>query len=131
MGSLDRRIVVGVCAVLLVAVTAAGFAFARSFAAPTATPAQGAERLRTLSGSSRADYWQVALHAVEDEPLLGSGSGSYRRLWYRNRSEPQPARDAHSLYLETLAELGPLGLVLSLAALGLPLGVAVGPVPTR
>ncbi len=73
-----------------------------------------------------ADYWRVALRAVEDEPLLGSGSGSYRRLWYRNRSEPQPARDAHSLYLETLAELGPLGLVLLLAALGLPLAVAVG-----
>jgi hypothetical protein len=126
MGSLDRRIVLGVCAVLLVAVTAAGFAFARSFAAPTATPAGGAERLRTLSGSSRADYWRVALRAVEDEPLLGSGSGSYRRLWYRNRSEPQPARDAHSLYLETLAELGPLGLLLLLAALGIPVAVAVG-----
>lgn len=124
--SLDRRIVVAVCAILLVAVTAAGVVFARSFAAPTATPAQGAERLRTLSGSSRADYWRVALHAVEDEPLLGSGSGSYRRLWYRNRSEPQPARDAHSLYLETLAELGPLGLVLLLAALGIPVAVAAG-----
>ena len=126
IASLDRRIVVAVCAVLLVAVIAAGVAFARSFAAPTATPAEGAERLRTLSGSSRADYWRVALRAVEDEPLLGSGSGSYRRLWYRNRSEPQPARDAHSLYLETLAELGPLGLVLLLAALGIPAAVAVG-----
>ncbi len=53
MASLDRRIVLAACAVLLVAVCAAGFAFARSFAAPTATPAEGAERLRTLSGSSR------------------------------------------------------------------------------
>ena len=126
IGRLDRRVVLAACAVLLVAVTAAGFAFARSFADPTATPAEGAERLRTLSGSSRADYWRVALRAFEDEPLLGSGSGSYRRLWYRNRSEPQPARDAHSLYLETLAELGPLGLVLLLSALGIPVAVAVG-----
>ena len=125
-GSLDRRIFLGVCALLLVAVTVAGLAFARSFAAPTATPAEGAERLRTLSGSSRADYWRVALRGVEDEPLLGSGAGSFRRQWYRNRSEPQPARDAHSLYLETLDELGPLGLVLLLTALGLPLAVAVG-----
>jgi hypothetical protein len=38
---------------------------------------------------------------------------------------PQPARDAHSLYLETLAELGPLGLLLLLVALGLPLAAAV------
>ena len=31
------------------------------------------------------------------------------------------ARDAHSLYLETLAELGPIGLALLLAALIIPL----------
>ena len=125
LGSLDRRIVVVGGAVLLLAVTAAGVAFARSFSAPTTTPAEGAARLQTLSGSSRADYWRVALRTVEDEPLLGSGSGSYRRTWYRNRAVPQPARDAHSLYLETLAELGPLGLLLLLVALGLPLAAAV------
>ncbi|HZM18279.1 MAG TPA: O-antigen ligase family protein, partial [Gaiellaceae bacterium] len=120
IGSLDRRIVVAGCAVLLLAVTVAGVEFARSFSAPTTTPAEGAARLRTLSGSSRADYWRVALRTVEDEPLLGAGSGSYRRAWYRDRPVPQPARDAHSLYLETLAELGPLGLLLLLAALALP-----------
>ena len=125
IASLDRRIVVAVCAVLLVAVTAAGFAFARSFASPTATPVEGAARLRTLSGSSRADYWRVALRTVEAAPLLGSGAGSFRRQWFQHRREPQPARDAHSLYLETLAELGPLGLALLLAALGLPLAAAV------
>ena len=124
IGSLDRRIVVAGCAVLLLAVTVAGVEFARSFSAPTTTPAEGPARLRTLSGSSRADYWRVALRTVEDEPLLGAGSGSYRRAWYRDRPVPQPARDAHSLYLETLAELGPLGLLLLLAALGLPLAAA-------
>jgi tetratricopeptide (TPR) repeat protein len=34
-------------------------------------------------------------------------------------------RDAHSLYLETLAELGPLGLVLLLVVVGVPLVAAV------
>jgi O-antigen ligase len=124
-GSLDRRVVVGACVALVVVVAVAGVALARSFSSPTATPAEGAARLRTLSGSSRADYWRVALRTVEDEPLLGSGAGSYRRRWYRHRPVPQPARDAHSLYLETVAELGPLGLALLLAALGLPLVVAV------
>jgi O-antigen ligase len=33
-------------------------------------------------------------------------------------------RDAHSLYLETLAEIGPLGLLLVLAVLGMPLVAA-------
>jgi O-antigen ligase len=125
IGSLDRRLVVGLCAIVLVAVLAAGVAFARSFGAPTVTPGEGAARLTSLSGSSRADYWRVARQMVEDEPLLGSGAGGFRRRWYQDRPVPQPARDAHSLYLETLAELGPVGLVLLLAALGLPLAAAV------
>jgi O-Antigen ligase len=57
---------------------------------------------------------------VEDEPLLGTGAGSFRRRWYQDRAVPQPARDAHSLYLETLAELGPLGLVLLGVGLAAP-----------
>ena len=125
IGSLDRRVAVPVGAVLAVALAIAGVALARSFSAPTATPAAGAARLTTLSGSSRADYWRVAADTVGAEPLLGSGSGSFRRRWYRERPVPQPARDAHSLYLENLAELGPVGLVLLLVALGLPLAAAV------
>jgi O-antigen ligase len=82
-------------------------------------------RLFSLSGSNRSDYWRVAWHEVEDHPLLGGGAGSYQRFWLRHRSQDLPVRDAHSLYLETLAELGPLGLALLLCALGTPL-VAVG-----
>jgi hypothetical protein len=96
----------------------------RSFTTPT-DAAGGGGRLLTLAGSSRVDYWRVAWRDVEDHPALGSGAGSYRRYWLRHRPVPQPARDAHSLYLETLAELGPLGLVLLLAALALPVAAAV------
>ncbi|MBD0338113.1 MAG: tetratricopeptide repeat protein [Thermoleophilia bacterium] len=39
----------------------------------------------------------------------------------RERESLQVARDAHNLYLETLAELGPLGLALLLSALAVPL----------
>jgi O-antigen ligase len=125
IGPRDRRVVIAVSAVLVVAVAVAGVALARSFSSPTEVPATGAARLRTLSGSSRTDYWRVALRTVEDEPVLGSGAGSYRRRWYQHRPVPQPATDAHSLYLETLAELGPLGLVLLLTALGIPVAAAV------
>jgi O-antigen ligase len=125
IGSLDRRVAAAVGVALAVAIAVAGVALARSFSAPTTTPAEGAARLTTLSGSSRADYWRVAADLVEDEPLLGAGAGSFRRRWYRDRPVPQPARDAHSLYVETLAELGPVGLVLLLVALGLPLAAAV------
>jgi len=83
------------------------------------------QRLFSLSGSSRSEYWRVAWRVYEDHPWLGGGAGSYQRFWLRYRRSNLPVRDAHSLYLETLAELGPIGLVLLLGALGTPLA-AVG-----
>jgi O-Antigen ligase len=84
------------------------------------------QRLFSLSGSNRSEYWRVAWREVGDHPWLGGGAGSYQRFWLRHRSADLPVRDAHSLYLETLAELGPLGLALLLCALATPLA-AIGP----
>ena len=123
--ALDRRVAVPLALVIVVAVAAAGTAVARSFDTATVTPAEGASRLTTLSGSNRAEYWGVAWRDVEDHPALGSGAGSWGRYWLRERPVPQPARDAHSLFLETLAELGPLGLGLLLVAFAAPLAAAV------
>jgi hypothetical protein len=81
------------------------------------------ERLFSLSGSSRSEYWRVAWREYEAHPLLGAGAGSFQRFWLRHRRQALPVLDAHSLYLETLAELGPIGLVLLLCALAVPLGV--------
>jgi O-Antigen ligase len=97
----------------------------RSFTDPAAPASGGGARLLTLSGSSRVDYWRVAWQDFENHAAIGSGAGSYRRYWTRNRTVAQPARDAHSLYLETLGELGIVGLVLLLAAVTVPLGAAI------
>ena len=78
-------------------------------------------RLLSASGSNRADYWSVAWRAYEQRPLVGEGAGTYARVWLARRPVPQPVRDAHSLYLETLAEVGPAGLLLLLIALAAPL----------
>jgi hypothetical protein len=86
--------------------------------------ANTSERLFSLSGNSRSEYWRVAWREVEDHPWLGGGAGSYQRFWLRHRRAALPVRNAHSLYLETLAELGPLGLALLLAALVVPLAAA-------
>ena len=66
---------------------------------------------------------------VRDEPLLGTGAGSFEAHWFRERSVAFHARDAHNLYLETLAELGPVGLALLLATLALPLLALPGSAP--
>ena len=70
-----------------------------------------------LRGHERARYWHVAWHELAANPVLGSGAGTFADWWLRLRTVPQSTHEAHSLYLETLAELGPLGLALLLLAL--------------
>jgi hypothetical protein len=73
----------------------------------------------------RVQYWHAAWVVYRAHPLLGSGPGSFAVEWLRYRTVPTGTRNAHSLYLETLAELGPLGLVLLVATLAVPLVAAV------
>lgn len=88
-------------------------------------------RLLSVSGNGRGDYWRVAWDAAREEPLLGIGAGGYEAEWLRERPVALHARDAHNLYLETLAELGPMGLLLLAGTLVLPLWAAIRTRRTR
>jgi O-Antigen ligase len=90
-------------------------------AEPSPTNSNLNARLFSLSGNGRADLWRVAWHQAQAHPLLGGGAGSYGRYWLLHRPNTQQVQDAHNLYLETLAELGPVGLALLLLVLGTPL----------
>lgn len=87
--------------------------------AGSATPAFGAtnERLGSLS-SRRFDYWKAAAKGFADAPLLGEGAGGFRAIWLRERDVDERVLDAHSLPIETAAELGLIGLALLLALAG-------------
>jgi hypothetical protein len=111
----------GVAAGIVVAVLSVSMAIAGSGTESSDVP-RTAERL-TRRETDRGHYWRVALDAFERHPLNGIGSGSFAVEWRRERGDDQIARDAHSLYLETLAELGIVGALLLLAFLA-PLGVA-------
>jgi O-antigen ligase len=76
---------------------------------------------RTLG--PRVDYWRVAWHEFEQNRWLGSGAATFSLYWDK-AGRSISVLDAHSLYLETLAELGLVGLVLLSLALVLPLGSA-------
>jgi O-antigen ligase len=78
---------------------------------------------QTLSivGQNRPQYWHVAWKLYESNSLLGGGAGTFGNYWLHNRPNGEFVRDAHSLYIETLGELGPLGLALLLLALVTPL----------
>jgi O-antigen ligase len=77
--------------------------------------------IRKLFGENRPSYWHVAWQEWEKNRTLGSGAGTFDRYWLHYRTVGSFARDAHSVYLETLAELGPIGLALLLTALLIPL----------
>lgn len=74
--------------------------------------------------SDRPYYWWTAWHAAADRPLQGWGAGSFAELWDARRPVAVFVQDAHSVFLETLTELGPVGLALVLVALLPPLDVA-------
>ena len=99
----------------------------RDFVGPGTSATNGNlnRRLFTLSGGQRIPQWKVAWREYEAHPWLGSGLGTYERWWNELRPADWKVRNAHSLYLETLAELGPVGLGLLVLALGLPLAAAV------
>jgi hypothetical protein len=92
-----------------------------SFVGPA--PVYGANlngRLFSLSSTRRTVKWRIAVDAFGAHPAGGIGAGAYEQYWLRHRTDLEKVRDAHSLYVETLAETGVVGLVLLLAALGAP-----------
>jgi O-antigen ligase len=75
------------------------------------------ERLRTLQ-TNRPKYWHVALDGFADAPLRGTGSRGFSTLWLEHRPISESTVDAHSLEVETLAELGLVGALFLAAFLG-------------
>jgi O-antigen ligase len=75
----------------------------------------------------RPTYWHVAWLEYRAHPWLGSGAGTFGDYWLRYGTPGLAggALDAHNLYLETLAELGPVGLALLVATLAVPLVAAL------
>jgi len=71
----------------------------------------GAGRLTTLQ-SSRYAYWRVAIDVFDKEPIRGVGGGGWSVYWLQHRGNDGFAQDAHSLPLQTMAELGLIGLAL-------------------
>jgi hypothetical protein len=86
--------------------------------APTPGSSDARERLVVVSNSGRTFHWRVSLDGWRRHPWHGTGAGTYEHEWSRERPGPGIVRDAHSLFIETLGELGIVGLGLLVIALG-------------
>lgn len=76
------------------------------------------QRLTDPSNDGRTPLWHVALRGFSASPLHGAGAGMYQTLWDRERSRFAYVINAHSLYLQAMAELGLPGLLLLLVLVG-------------
>lgn len=115
-----KRIALVAALLAVLAVTLVGSRAWSQFSSPDIENGQNpTQHLSNLSGTGRHDFWRVAIDAFREEPLLGHGAGTYVFSWDELRSINLPALDAHSLYLESFAELGLVG---GLLVIGLVLG---------
>jgi putative inorganic carbon (HCO3(-)) transporter len=84
---------------------------------------------REALSSGRDAIWANSLDLLLEHPVLGVGAAAIPAVYDAVRDERMAAgglhskrgRDAHSLYLQLLVGLGPLGLVLFLVAAGVAL----------
>jgi cytochrome c-type biogenesis protein CcmH/NrfG len=120
-----RQALIAGLAVIVVAIAAAGASGAlserwESFKSATGLdPNQGGQgsQLTDVSARGRFQFWEGAVDAWRSDAVLGMGPGTFE-FWWAQHGDPDAAIfvvNAHSLYLENLAELGPLGFLLILA----------------
>ncbi|MFL5870438.1 MAG: O-antigen ligase family protein [Solirubrobacterales bacterium] len=88
-------------------------------APPTTADTAGERNVFSRGGSSgRWQFWSAAYDAFETEPFRGIGGGGYPAWWNQHGTLPSDTRNAHSMPMDTLAELGLIGLVAVIAFFG-------------
>jgi hypothetical protein len=84
------------------------------------------QRLTDPANNARIKLWRVALQGFSSSPAQGQGAGMYQTLWDRRRPRYIYTVNAHSLYLQAMAELGIPGVTLLAILIGAVLvGLAV------
>jgi O-antigen ligase len=93
-------------------------------------PPSARERVTSVgSGTGRTDVWRLGARMIEAHPVLGVGIANFAQTSLHFVNEPGrldtenkgEALVAHNIYLETLAELGIVGLLIFLPVLGAPM----------
>jgi cytochrome c-type biogenesis protein CcmH/NrfG len=79
------------------------------------TPTNTPDRLRATS-SVRARYWREAWAIYQNSPDVGAGAGAYATARTRYRTGSLTVRHAHGYGAQTLADLGRVGVGISLLA---------------
>jgi O-Antigen ligase len=85
---------------------------------PNAKPPPNTPGRLTAVASVRARYWKEALQIFDAHPALGAGASGYQTAQLRYRTVATlEVKNAHGFVVQTLADLGAVGLALALALL--------------
>jgi len=87
----------------------------QGFKNPHAVAQGSISRFGSTSGEGRYQYWTAAVHATKGHALDGNGPGTFQLLWLPRAPFASYVVNAHSLYVETYAEEGVVGLGLLIA----------------
>jgi O-Antigen ligase len=103
-----------------------GRAWNKFSSADLGVSAAGTGHIGEVTSGGRVQFWEVALEAFGEKPLLGTGAGTYQFSWNQHRPLDMVVHNAHSLYLQPLAELGVVGgaLVIGMVLFLLWVGVS-------
>jgi tetratricopeptide (TPR) repeat protein len=71
----------------------------------------------TAVASERARYWKEALQVFDAHPLFGAGAEGYATAHLRYETQTLEVTHAHGFIVQTLADLGLVGLLVALALL--------------
>jgi len=127
LGTVARAVAVGVVVLLVTAgivLAHPGRLFDRFTAPPAYTlntlPTSTSNPIRvhllSVGSSGRWQQWGSAVDEFRTAPGLGRGAGSYADWWAEHGTLRGFVKDAHSLYLESLGELGIVGFLLIVGA---------------
>lgn len=97
-----------------------------NFKQPSNHAEEGTGRLTSAGGENRYQFWSSAAREFESKPLTGTGSGTFQLWWTRDGDFAAPVVDTHNLYMQTLGELGLVGLALLVAFIVATLWTGVG-----
>ena len=85
----------------------------KSAALPPDSSHTALQRLQSVAGEGRYQYWQAAVREADLKPLTGTGAGTFQFWWAQHGTAAGGfVLDAHSLYIQALGELGYPGLAL-------------------
>jgi len=92
----------------------------REFTQQPTNPSQtvGPGRLANISSTSRWQWWKEAWHAFEEQPLRGTGAGTFELTHRLLRTNSIVVTEPHNVPLQFLSETGIVGFLLALGSVG-------------